>query len=93
MAAEFAIVNARVRTMADDAPLATAVAWSGDRVVAVGDDTDIRSHIDATTEVIDAAGATLTPGIVDGHQHLLQGAVFAQGLNLDRVGTLADLRQ
>ena len=92
MAADYAIVNARVRTLNSTSPIASAVAWSGDRVVAVGDDTDIRAHIDATTQVIDAAGSAVTPGIVDGHQHLLQGAVFAQGLNLDRVATLSDLR-
>ena len=49
MAAEFAIVNARVRTMDDDAPLATAVAWSGDRVVAVGDSTQVDRSCDRAT--------------------------------------------
>lgn len=88
MAAEFAIVNAHVRTMG--ALPSSAVAWSGDRIVAVGD--DVVAHIDGTTQVIDAAGATITPGLTDGHQHLLQGAVFAQGLCLDRVATLGALR-
>lgn len=88
MAAEFAIVNAHVRTMGGSP--STAVAWSGDRIVAVGD--DVAAHVDGATHVIDAAGATVTPGLTDGHQHLLQGAVFAQGLCLDRVATLAGLR-
>lgn len=88
MAAEYAIVNALVRTMSG--PDTHAVAWSGDRIVAVGD--DVAATIDASTDVLDARGAAVTPGLVDGHQHLLQGAVFAQGLCLDRVATLADLR-
>lgn len=90
MAATHAIINARVRTMDPAAPVVAAVAWSHERIIATGD--DVPAHIDATTRVIDAHGATVTPGIVDGHQHLLQGAAFAQGLNLDRVATLADLR-
>ena len=88
MAATHAIVNAVVRTM--NGADSTAVAWDGDRIVALGADVD--AAIDSRTTVVDAHGSTVTPGFVDGHQHLLQGAVFAQGLNLDRVGTLSDLR-
>ncbi|CAB4329600.1 MAG: amidohydrolase family protein [Actinobacteria bacterium] len=92
MAADFAIVNCTIRTMDPNLPIAHAVAWSDQTIVAVGAIDQVQSHIDAHTEVIDARGAVLTPGMVDGHQHLLQGAVFAQGLNLDRVNTLHDLR-
>ncbi len=93
MAAQFAIVNARIRTMDPALPTASAVAWSDGRIVAVGSDAEIREVCDATTQVTDAHGATVTPGLTDGHQHLLQGAIFAQGLNLDRVNSLSDLRE
>lgn len=92
MAAQFAIVNANIRTMDPQHPVATAVAWSDGRIVAVGSDSEIREHCDASTSITDAKGATVTPGLTDGHQHLLQGAIFAQGLNLDRVNSLSDLR-
>ncbi len=93
MAAEYAIVNASIQTMDPAQPTASAIAWSGDQIVAVGDDATIREAIDGATQVVDAHGAAVTPGIVDGHQHLFQGAVFAQGLDLDRVSNLADLRE
>ncbi len=93
MAAQFAIVNAHIRTMNPAQPTASAVAWSDGRIVAVGTDSEVREYCDATTVINDAKGATVTPGLTDGHQHLLQGAIFAQGLNLDRVNSLTDLRE
>lgn len=93
MTATHAIVNAHIRTMDPSNPIATAVAWEGSTIVAVGSDAAIREAIDASTQVTDAHGATLTPGLVDGHQHLLHGSEFAQGLNLDRVHTLSELRE
>ena len=91
MTADFAIVNARIRTMDPAHPIATSIAWQGKTIVAL--DHDVQAACDATTQVIDAHGAVVTPGLTDGHQHLLQGAVFAQGLDLDRVGDLATLRE
>lgn len=92
MTATHAIFNAHIRTMDTSQPIATAVAWQGDKIIAVGSDAAVKEVIDGKTQVLDAKGATVTPGLVDGHQHLLQGAVFAQGLDLDRVTNLADLR-
>ena len=93
MAANFAIFNAEFNTQDDGNPTASAIAWSGDRIISIGDDAVVREAIDAKTEVVDAHGAAVTPGIVDGHQHLFSGAEFAQGLDLDRVSNLAQLRE
>ena len=92
MAAEGAIVGARIRTMDPDRPWAEAVAWSGGRIMSVGTADEVRDACDRTTEVIDARGAALTPGIIDGHQHLFMGAEIGRGLDLDRVDSLAELR-
>ena len=93
LAANFAIFNAAINTQDDGNPTASAIAWSGDRIISIGDDAVVREAIDAKTEVVDAHGAAVTPGIVDGHQHLFSGAEFAQGLDLDRVSNLAQLRE
>ncbi len=92
LAANFAIFNASINTQDEKNPTASAIAWSGDRIISIGDDAVVRDAIDAKTEVVDAHGAAVTPGIVDGHQHLFSGAEFAQGLDLDRVSSLAQLR-
>ena len=92
MAVEYAILGARVRTMDAEAPHATAVAWTGGEIVAVGGDAEIRELCDARTQVIDGTGRTMTPGLTDGHQHLFHGAELGRGATFDRVASLADLR-
>uniref|UniRef100_Q01UR8 Amidohydrolase 3 n=1 Tax=Solibacter usitatus (strain Ellin6076) TaxID=234267 RepID=Q01UR8_SOLUE len=67
--ATLAIVNARVWTGDPARPFAEAIATSGDRVLAVGSNAGIRALAAGT--VIDGAGATLTPGFIDSHIHLL----------------------
>ncbi|MFT4305667.1 MAG: N-acetylglucosamine-6-phosphate deacetylase [Microbacterium sp.] len=47
-------------------------AWlrtEGDRIAARGTGDGWRAHVDVAQTVVDAAGATLTPGFIDIHQH------------------------
>jgi imidazolonepropionase len=62
----------------DPAPLAVieggAVAFSGDRVVAIGRTEDVLRAIEvhpSHTEVIDASGCVIAPGLIDAHTHAL----------------------
>ena len=43
------------------------VAIAGERIVAVG---DVSEYVGDGTEVVDAEGAHLVPGLIDGHIHL-----------------------
>jgi adenine deaminase len=43
------------------------VAVAGDRIVAVG---DVGGYLGRDTEIVDAAGGYLVPGLIDGHIHL-----------------------
>jgi len=49
---------------------ATALAVKGARIIAVGDDPTIASHIGAATRVIALGGAVVSPGFNDSHAHL-----------------------
>ncbi|MCX6461844.1 MAG: amidohydrolase [Actinobacteria bacterium] len=93
MPAQRAVINASIRTMDPDFPTATAVAIDEGKIVAIGDSDSIRDVCDARTEVIDAQGWHVTPGLVDGHQHLFIGAEFGQGPSFDRVDTLTGVRE
>ncbi|GAB4006840.1 amidohydrolase [Nocardioides ultimimeridianus] len=53
---------------------ATAVAVSGDRIVAVGGD-DVRDLVGPRTEVVDLAGRLLIPGFQDAHVHPVGGGL------------------
>lgn len=92
MAATLAIVGADVRTMDPEHPFARAVAIEDGVLTAVGSDAEVREHCDARTQVVDAAGASLTPGITDGHLHLLYAAEFGTGIDFDRAANLDVVR-
>jgi predicted amidohydrolase YtcJ len=91
-AASLVIVNARVRTLDPERPAATAVAVAGGTIVAVGDDHQIRAFADSTTEVVDGAGMAVVPGLVDAHQHPIDGALTNSGLDLSDVHTVPQLQ-
>jgi predicted amidohydrolase YtcJ len=74
MTANLAIVGGAVHTVDAAAPTAEAVAVQAGRIAAVGSDEQIRALIGSSTEVIDAAGATVLPGIVDAHNHVRLGS-------------------
>lgn len=86
--ADLVILNARVWTgvgpTADsDAPAEpTALAVVGDKIVAVGDDATIRVWIKDGTQVIDAKGRRVVPGITDSHTHIVSGGFQLAQLNL-----------
>ncbi len=53
-----------------------AILVLGDRIVAVGHNADIASKIPAGAQIIDLGGATILPGLIDNHTHvLLQGDI------------------
>jgi len=70
------VVNARVHTLDDEQPLVAAFSWDrSGRIVAVGTrETVLAAAGDAT--VHDARGATVVPGLIDAHAHLM-GLGFA----------------
>ncbi len=67
--ADVAVLGATVFTCDADLPVAEAVAVRDGKVTAIGSVGDVRAHCDATTEIVDGAGRTLMPGIVDAHIH------------------------
>ncbi|HSX66455.1 amidohydrolase [Nocardioides sp.] len=90
-AADLLLVGTRVRTLDPARPWASAVAISGDQIVALDDDAlALRS---GRTEVVDLAGAVTTPGLVDGHLHPVFGASSFQGADLSACRSLDDLRR
>jgi predicted amidohydrolase YtcJ len=69
--ADLIVTNARVYTVDDAHPLASAFAIRGGRFVFVGSAQEALTLRGASTRVVDAGGRTIVPGIVDAHAHLL----------------------
>ena len=74
--AETVILNGKVITADSDDPqditMAEAIAIYGDRIMAVGSNEDIRKLIADWTEVIDAKGNSVIPGLIDTHNHIYE---------------------
>jgi len=89
--AELIITNARALTLDPTQPRAAAVAVSSGRIMFVGSADDAESLRGPRTRLIDAAGRTLMPGIIDSHFHLRMGALKLDDIRLDGVASYAAL--
>jgi predicted amidohydrolase YtcJ len=72
-AGEFAdtiLVNGNLITIDAANPAAQALAIKSDKILQVGADETIRALAGDVTEVIDLGGKTVTPGLIDAHNHL-----------------------
>ena len=88
------LVNGRVFTArSGEAPFGGGVAIAGDRIVAVGDDGEVRASTPADAIEVDVAGRTILPGFVDPHHHLaFTGAELAAvDVRFPGVASIGDL--
>jgi predicted amidohydrolase YtcJ len=90
--ADLILTADRIHTMAGDVG-ATTVAIRGGRIVAVGGESDVAGFIGTDTRSLRYPGATIVPGLSDGHAHPLAGAGFTVGMDLREVTSLPELRQ
>src|SRR5215469_13494111 len=66
---DLVVLNANVLTVEPGRPRAQAFAVKYGRFVAVGQTSDVRALARPRTRVVDAKGATVTPGFIDTHNH------------------------
>lgn len=78
--ADLVLLNGNIHTMDAARPHASAVAIARNRVLAVGDETEMRALLRPGGEAIDLGGHTVVPGFVDAHLHFA-----SYGLGLKRI--------
>ncbi len=79
------LVNGHIHTMDPGQPEATALAWNSEgRLLAVGNSADLQKRYPDATKV-DANGATVIPGLIDAHGHML--GLGMTHIEVDLVGT------
>jgi predicted amidohydrolase YtcJ len=81
-APDLLIVNASVHTMDDAQPTATAIAVSGNRIVAVGATDELQPYAGPKTRIINAQGRNVFPGFNDAHVHFLTGGFSLSNVDL-----------
>lgn len=80
--ADMIVVNGRVYTVDDSRPMVQAFAVRGGRIMFAGSDREVRSLAGPGTRVLDVGGATVVPGMVDAHAHLLGLGISLANVNL-----------
>lgn len=90
-ATDVVIHNARITTLDEANPEASAIAIEGERIELVGSNTEVMALVDSTTRVIDARGRRVIPGLIDSHSHYLRGGLdYSRELRWDGVDTLTE---
>ncbi|MFI0372214.1 amidohydrolase [Actinomadura sp. 1N219] len=90
--ADTLLVGGRVVTLDSARPYATALAIKNGTISWVGEAAEACDRRGPRTTVLDLDGATLTPGLVDGHMHPVLGIDAAGGVDLSGCRTVDDLR-
>ncbi len=88
--AEMIILNGRIATLEKGLPFVPAVAIADGRFIAVGSEREVMECKGSTTQVIDANGRTVIPGLNDSHIHVIRGGLnYNMELRWDGVPSLA----
>ena len=62
--------NGKIVTVDSEFSIVQAIAITGDRILATGDDADVLPLASPETRRIDLGGRTVVPGLIDGHPHM-----------------------
>ncbi|MEO1066267.1 MAG: amidohydrolase [Pseudomonadota bacterium] len=74
-AADFVLLNGRITTMDPTKPEASALAARNGEFIAVGTEQDTSPLIGPFTQVVNANGQRVIPGLIDSHTHAIRGGV------------------
>lgn len=88
--ADMIIVNAKVITIDPAFSVARGVAVKDAKIIGVGDEADIRSFAGPATQVLDAGGKTVIPGLIDTHAHVEAAGLLKYTVSFDGVGSVAE---
>jgi predicted amidohydrolase YtcJ len=83
------LYNGKVLTVDERFSVAEAVAVRGERIVAVGTAADLLMLKDERTRLVDLAGRTVIPGLIDNHAHFIRAPEHEE-LRLDGVTSRRD---
>lgn len=87
-APDLVLYNGKIVTVDRTSSIHQAVAISGDRILTVGNDDQMRTLAGPTTRMVDLKGSSVIPGLMDNHLH---GAGGGPGVDLSRARSLADV--
>jgi hypothetical protein len=87
-APDMVLLNGKVITVDRNFSTHQAVAIIGERIMAVGNDDQMRTVAGPATRLIDLGGRSVIPGLMDNHLHAAGGG---PGVDLSRARSIADV--
>ena len=75
LTADLVLVNGKVVTLDPQLSVRESLAVRDGKIVALGSSADMRKLAGPTTRIIDAAGRTVIPGLIDSHIHAIRAAL------------------
>ncbi|MFM7274783.1 MAG: amidohydrolase, partial [Gammaproteobacteria bacterium] len=95
-AADLVLHGGKVITVDAADRIAQAIAVRGERIVAVGSDAEVLALAGPGTRTVDLRGRTVTPGLIDAHNHFQDGALVRYeriDLGYPAVGSVSDAQR
>lgn len=90
--ADTILVGGKIVTLDPKRPLASALAIRGEKILAVGDDAEVRRLAGPKTQIIALAGKMVIPGIVESHSHAHGVALTELIEPFEEVSTIAQIQ-
>ena len=84
--------NGRIITVAEQTPVAEALAIGGGRILAVGDSQSVGRYTGPRTRQINLQGKTMLPGLIDSHVHPIGAALAERDGEIPVMRNFAELR-
>ncbi|MCL2703129.1 MAG: amidohydrolase [Defluviitaleaceae bacterium] len=85
------IYNGEIRTMDGSRPVVQAIGIKDGLIACIGDDNEVLARKTPVTEIIDAGGRCVIPGLNDSHMHLLGYAAGKDGADLTSARSIDDI--
>ncbi|MGE0626266.1 MAG: amidohydrolase [Hyphomicrobiaceae bacterium] len=69
------LINGKILTLDERSSIAEALAFSGEKIVAVGANSDVLAYRRVGTRIVDLGGRTVIPGLIDSHIHAIRAGL------------------
>lgn len=89
-AADLVLINGKVLTLDDRSTITEAVAVADGKILATGTSASMKALAGARTRVLDVAGKTVIPGLIDTHTHFKAAGLGDYVVIMGRAKTVAE---
>ena len=87
---DLVLINGKVLTMDDKSSVVEAVAILDGKLLATGSNARVKSMAGTRTRVLDLAGKTVVPGLIDTHAHFKAAGLAEYVVTMGRAKTVAE---